>query len=219
MKVFDFEKAWEELPAKDFWVLPQNIRDLFHDVAILAENLNQKNDLDMPWPSEDLYIEKEENLLSQGSILLRFNEIPNEYLSYSARVIYSYGHWGKPSIYKVGNGAYWKFANYADQVLRQKLNIPKRNIVYSGLRKNIIFDIHQGYLRVCYEDKDSWLWEEIGPATQDRVDRAKKFIDNFDKKSDLSELPSILQNLELEQMPQKEAAYINVSSVYYKDSY
>lgn len=148
---FDYARAWRELARPAYDLLPANVRDLYARVAAECRECRQDSALDTVWPP--------------GSDLRSgFEELDAGDLAFASRVIYFLGHW-QPSreVAPVPNdhGAHWKFANYADQVLRRRCGLPETRAHGDGIG----FEVHEGLLRLCCSYPDGWTWEEVGIAT------------------------------------------------------
>lgn len=148
MKRFNHERAWAVLARPAFEALPADVRALVDRVGMEAATLRQGPDLDMPWPE---------------GLRARFEAIPAEILAQASMVVYSYGHWAKMGHWSQANGIYWKFSNYADQVLAAKLGIPRERTKVKG--HGLSFSVVEGVIRAGVSTPDSWFWVEIGPAT------------------------------------------------------
>lgn len=169
---FDYERAWRELAKPAYEALPANLRDLYVRVGEECSEFAQaERTLDLPWPEEPMVDPAKPNQLWRyDARLLRsvFANTPAEFLAEAAHIIYFYGHWSPdPAISRSGAGAYWRFANYADQDLCHRTQIPRRNEPPGSS-----FRIHQGFLRACWSDDDQWMWEEIGLGTVETLTRA-----------------------------------------------
>jgi hypothetical protein len=150
MKTFDYEKAWQDLALPAFKQLPDQIHLLLDETTKQAAYLHQDKNLRVVWPEN-------------GKLRAAFESVDSDTLARAARVIYYFGHW-RPCANVAGNapasGESWKFANYADQILRLRFNLPDRdNTAIVSLQ------IHEGTIRVCYSSPDSWIWHEVTPAT------------------------------------------------------
>lgn len=156
MRTFDYETAWLEVARPAYESLPQNVRDLLARVAVECAELSQSRDLSMPWPED-------------SDLRVSFDKVPAEFLALAARVIYFAGHWypGKSAngyvIHGREHGGTWKFAHYADQSLKARLDLPTSNV----------FQIHEGVIRVCYSSRDMWSWTEVAPATAEGLAYAR----------------------------------------------
>lgn len=159
---FDFKAACRDIAAPAVASLAADVLDIYRALRDSEEyeNLSQTGpNLTVPMP---------ENLRA------RFEGIPSEALAYAARALYSFGHWsgqldvGRPD----KRGATWKFANLADQVLRERLGgYPN---VYQGQKSiGYTFEVHEGMLRLCASSPDSWTWVELGPATDAHMGLAR----------------------------------------------
>lgn len=164
---FDYERAWDELAAPSFDCLPANLRALYHRTCEVAAELHQLPDLSMPWPNEDT---------NPDAIGFRnaFREIPAEELSHAARVVYFYGHWfwRHGEVAHDRTGGHWKFAHYADQELRERLNVRAGMPQGNGIAVRII----EGTLRVCFSSPDAWSWHEVGAATERNLERTRHVV-------------------------------------------
>lgn len=152
LKEFDFERAWNELIVPEYKALPQNVIELVKRTNVESAELTQQVNLDMPWP--------------ETGLKKSFEEIPAEILAPAARVIYSYGHWAPFRSQCEGlqdTGGYWKFSNYADQVLTTEVGLQRDRTA----RKQPVlsFAVHEGVLRIQYSTSDEWSWTEFGWAT------------------------------------------------------
>jgi len=145
MSSFDYKYAWAAWAVPSYRALPRNVRQLVIRTVRESENQIQNDDLDVKWPSEELRN--------------AFYEIPAEILAVAARVVYFFGHWGNRKCFQK-TGGYWKFANYCDQVLKDKLGMNS----YAG--NGMHLEVHQGMLRVCVATPNLWCWEEVNIATK-----------------------------------------------------
>lgn len=161
---FDFERAHRELAKPAFESLPVNIRDLVERVHVECKDIFQGRDLLVPFPSN-------ESGEYQDSLRYVFEKIPAEILAAAAHIVHFYGHWGSKDCFQE-HGTYWKFSNYADQVLMKKANLP-----YSNPERGYSFKIYDGFLRLCFSSMDLWTWEEIGLGTYETLERARKIGD------------------------------------------
>ncbi len=155
MKDFDYVQAWTVLARPAFDALPQAVQDLYTQVAEEACNVAQDSEtLDLPWPD----IPGREGCLKKA-----FEALDNATLAHAARVIYSYGHWSPvPKYSSFGAGAYWRFSNYADQVLSERLGFARQRLKTPN---GISWAVHEGGLRVQLSWKDGWKSTEVGIAT------------------------------------------------------
>lgn len=177
MPDFDYRAAWDEVARPAFLSLPANIRALYDRVCEEAKDCNQKPDCQLAWPTIKESIEH-----ISDSLFSAFVNLDAEWLAQAAQVIYYFGHWapGHTKISQKGNGGYWRFSNYADQVLRSKLGA---QVSREGPIRGYGFTVHNGLLRLCYSGPDIWTGIELGLATQTTVDRAKSIgfpnVDDF----------------------------------------
>ena len=158
MKQFDYRRAWFELAGPLYDRLPDHVRALLARVAETSVALVQRDDYTMAWPDD------------AGALRAAFAALPSDLLAGSARVVYYVGHW-QPSgadaesarqVPGPSSGATWKYSDYADQVLRDRLGVRAR-----GPGTGAHLEIHEGVLRVCYSARDLWTWAEVAPATED----------------------------------------------------
>lgn len=153
---FDYKAALNELilPAiPQVNVLALNIYHKLRDCPAY-EKLAQGADLDVPMPNG-----------------LPFSDIPTKDLAYAARVIYYLGHWGGSG--KDNRGAYWKFSNLADQILRKRLGLETRGHRHGD---GWHFEVLEGMLRLCASSPNQWLWIELGPATENFLEHARSWM-------------------------------------------
>lgn len=170
MKTFDYKTAWEQVARPGFEALPRNIRELYDRVCRECEGLNQEREtLDMPWPEQRFDASPGETSLYHS-----FDQLPTEWLAQAAHLVYFYGHWSPKGHSYAGSGGTWKFANYADQILRKKLDLPKGEYGKPGYG----FHVVEGFLRFHYSDKDTWTWREVGLATAETLARARRFFED-----------------------------------------
>jgi hypothetical protein len=156
---FDFEMAWLKLVQPLYEALEASTKDLLKFVEEHAAGCQQNSNLDAVWPTNKQH---KKHIQTEMNKLLEKEE-----LGYAAHLIHCYGHWLPSNLFMPGkqvtlpfagkdirhlgtpyqpkHGAHWKFANYADQLLRKKFNITK-NFNQSGFGC-LVYD---GGLRVCY---------------------------------------------------------------------
>ena len=160
MQSFDHETAWTEVAKPAFDALPADVHALFARVIAETADLNQTKSLLMPWPDTDLRA--------------AFELLGDEPLATASRVIHDYGHWGS-GISRATTGAHWKFSNYADQVLRARLDVR-----CDEEPRGISIRIHEGLLCVCVSTPESWRTTEVGIATRltlDAINRTPRPLD------------------------------------------
>jgi len=147
MKEFDYKSAWTEVILPEYERLTPPTLELYRQTCEQASGLHQDfQTLDMPYPD--------------AAFRRAFEEIPSGELSRAAAVIYRYGHWSPAGHSYAGSGGTWKFSNYADQVLSNRLGLPRLPRCGQG----VFFRVHEGILRVCLQTLWSWTSEEFGPA-------------------------------------------------------
>lgn len=152
MKTFDYESAWKELALPAYKALPGPALALIEETGLVSADLHQDRACNMVWPDDD------------GKLRELFDRMDTAMLATAAHVSYHYSHW-RPGASIAGNAPTvpggWKFANYADQVLRLRFNAAR------DVKSGVGLLIHEGTIRVCYSSRDSWTWHEIASATQD----------------------------------------------------
>lgn len=156
MSKFDYKRAWKELPEPQIMLLPREVHDLVQRVKDECGGFQQDENCDMRWPC-DTTIEHDASPIEQRPLWKAFEAVPLPILAWAARVVYFWGHWGSSGC--GSDGFHWKFSNYADQVIRTRLGLP-RSDSYRGL-KGVWYKVHDGSLRVGIGGQ----WEEIGFAT------------------------------------------------------
>jgi hypothetical protein len=157
MKTFDYAAAWREVARPAYLALPADVIALVGRVAVEARDLSQAPDCSMRWPEPN-----------GGALREAFAVIDPEALALAARVVYYVGHWWPRHGRGVElpgreHGGHWKFSHYADQVIRERLNLSANPD--GGNYPGLSFQVHEGALRLCYQSRDMWTWAEIAPAT------------------------------------------------------
>ena len=155
---FDYVKAWRELASPAYQTLPQKVKDVYLHSVEISEKLQQGANLCVSIPD---------------SFHCRLRDLDSSQLSAAAHIIYCCGHW-KPTgegFVGAGQGAHWKFANMADQVLRESLNLPQSKNGDSPIGKS--HRVIDGFLRLCLNSPWNWTWQEIGLADAKTLDAAK----------------------------------------------
>ena len=185
MTQFNYKKAWAELAAPACLALPPNVLQLVGEVLVHSNNISQAPDLSVPWINDSL---KE-----------KFQEIPDEDLAKAARIVWATGHWhpGADNWLRplMRTGAYWKFSAYADTILRERINLDNQN-------NTLFFEIHEGFIRACIDFDRSWMWTEVGLATQTVFKELKRIItcaDTADKNclNTLDKLNLIVEHMKI----------------------
>lgn len=164
---FDYERAWYELAKPAFRMLPGRLLDLYDRVVHVAADCKQDRYCLLEWPEK-------------GTLKAAFEEVPSQELSRAAHVIYFHGHWAPMDVPKHDVvGGYWRFSNYADQVLNERLGLSSTQDTGS------YFQVREGTLYVCLSNRDGWSSGEIGEATEETLAAAKNFkTDYFVKLND-----------------------------------
>lgn len=191
---FDYTRAWREFAWPQWQSLPADVRKLAHDVAQNCGGLAQdRNTLELEWPEDET---------TRVTLRVRFDAIPAETLAWASQVVYSVGHWcpSIPAQYTIehtreylealqegkklqATGGYWRFSNFADQVLGAKIDRPTISRFYvrkreplkgSGARLSRVVD--HGMLVLVTElrtDRQETMWRSpIGWATAAAMERA-----------------------------------------------
>lgn len=147
MKSFNYEKAWFCHCVKEWKALPITTKAVHSLIAEQVQDLSQGRDLNIPL---------------NATIEELAEPLPTEELARLSRLSYFIGHWqpgNTPALFENSAGQSWKVSNVLDQILHKRLT-PTHNL-----------QIHQGTLRVTFSDRNNWLWEEFGLATQENIDR------------------------------------------------
>lgn len=167
MKTFDYETAWKELALPAYKQLPNAALVLIEETGLVSENLHQNSACNMVWPDDG------------GKLREMFERLDINTLATAAHVSYCYSHW-RPGKSIAGDAPTvpggWKFANYADQVLRVRFNAAR------DVKSGVGLLIHEGTIRVGYSSSDMWTWHEIAPATQDGHAAAVGIADQLRRK-------------------------------------
>lgn len=163
--MFDYKRAWREEAAPKLLSLPISSLQLVWRTHTEAKGIRQRRDLSLDWPNTGLRAD--------------FVAMSNEELSYAAHVVACEGHWhpGYKDWLKplTKDGTYWRFAAYADEILRSNLGIKTISDV-----KGFTLEILEGKLRVGFGFKHDWYSVFAGLATQENVDAARKFHEEQD---------------------------------------
>lgn len=165
MKQFDYKAAHEAVAAPIARKLPEAALKIYRELrdALDLADLRQGPTLDCPMPKRIRHM---------------FDALDNDALALASRALYSFGHWasgkageldeGKPDT----RGAYWKFSDLADQVLRVRLGLAPR---YARERHGFGVILHEGALRVYAASNDLWSWVEVGPANDETLNAAREW--------------------------------------------
>jgi len=152
---FDYKMAWKEWAVPSYRSLPRNVRHLVIRTVRDSEFRVQNPDLMVEWPENDLRV--------------AFYEIPSEILAVAARVVYFFGHWGNRKCFQQ-TGGYWKFSNYCDQVLKNKLEL----LYHHGDGMNL--EVFEGLFRVRIDTPYMSTFREIDIATQTNKEKLEKYF-------------------------------------------
>jgi hypothetical protein len=153
---FDYVSAWNKLANPARLNITPDCAALLSRVIADGGNWRQGANLDVPFPDD--------------ALKNAFYNIPSPDLARAARAVYYWGHWCPLGEDGPPHGAHWKFSNLADQVLSERLGLPRG--MSSG--QGVSHRVHQGFLRVQCSTLWVWLWEEYGPATAPILDTAQQ---------------------------------------------
>jgi hypothetical protein len=119
----------------------------------------------------------------------RFTDVDPIVLAKAARTVHDLGHWSPgipvqplledaPFLKAIDeasavsrSGGHWKFSNLCDQVLTEKIGMPR---VRSPKGNGVSFVVLEGGLRACWSTPDCWTWKEIGWATAENMARVNQ---------------------------------------------
>ena len=207
---FDYLRAWHELAYPAYEAMEDDLRKLVEETAVLTADLQQDRNLQMPWPEPSSIFRCVPQLLNFKLAFEVWADEQPTALAKAARVTYFTGHWFAKPILKshfepcgpgqweliepeeplfsmVGrllqeHGSHWKFSNYADQVLRERLGLPVKRAFSKN--NSAYFQVLEGMLRLCLsyknkQDGDGWLWHEVGLATPENLAKIRKLIDKW----------------------------------------
>jgi len=197
---FDYLRAWHELAYPSYNELEDEVRKLAEATCVVAKDQQQDSTLDVTWSSDE----------HQLAFQVMADEQPTA-LAKAARTVYFLGHWWcrpiiepyfepcgptlgdyeliipkEPLFCLVGrlysDGGSWKFSNYADQALRERLKLPPRSTFSSN--NKAFFQVLEGMLRLCLsykskKDGEGWTWREIGLATPEKLEQVRATIEGL----------------------------------------
>lgn len=156
---FDYKAAFHKVARPAFSALPPAVHALLARTEQLCANLHQDSTLAMPWPEDPTF-------------RAAFEALDSETLAKAARAVYYWGHWNPNG--GIGTGAYWKFSDYADQVLSARLGLMSPHASTNG--NGIFVRCLQGQIRYCWSTPWSWQWEEMALATEESKDRLQRAV-------------------------------------------
>lgn len=149
MKDFNYEKGWFQLARPVIDGLGVTEKEDITKIASIVKDRPQQKDLNIK--------------LDQATQSI-FASYSTQRLAELSRACYFVTHWKPgtmPEVEVLGGCPGWKVANIIDQILRQRLDLPKQ------------IRLHEGKLRVTFSNRDCWLWEEFGLATGENLGRYK----------------------------------------------
>jgi hypothetical protein len=160
MKRFDFARAHAELAVPAYLKLSIEIRQLVELVDGVARDLTQQERLGyMPWPD---------------GLRERFEAQVSDHLAEASQVVYCYGHWGTKTCWQA-NGTYWKFSNYADQVLGDRLMLDYKPLFERHDRWHSI-GVRDGMVILSQSTRAMFSSITIGPAVHETVQQIQQHI-------------------------------------------
>lgn len=135
---FDYEAAWDKLIQPAMEAIKNNdpgILVLMEDIGgHHADVVQDQRTLDLPWPD---------------GLKARFEEVPTMTLAFSSFIVHNYGHWGYKGEAAAWKDATWKFSNWADQILRERLGIVKESARDRGTGYSL--EVQFGLLELRYK--------------------------------------------------------------------
>jgi hypothetical protein len=151
MSNFNYEKAYctQALPA--FENLNKLQKGTFYGLLPVVKDLQQQKDLNIPLLPE----------IREFFKLLSCQEIAE-----LSRASYFIGHWKPslmPELFNNSAGQSWKISNVCDQVLRSRFTADKNNFPYN-------LQIHEGKFSVTFSNKNCWICNEFGLATEKNLE-------------------------------------------------
>jgi hypothetical protein len=161
MKRFDFARAHAELAVPAYLSLSVEIRQLVELVDGAARDLKQDAGPPgyMPWPD---------------GLRGRFDAQVSDHLAEASQVVYCYGHWGTKNCWQQ-HGTYWKFSNYADQVLRDRLMLDYKPLFERRDRWHSI-GVRDGMLHLTQCTRDMFRSIAIGAAVHETVQKLQERV-------------------------------------------
>jgi hypothetical protein len=148
MKDFDYEKAYFTRALPAFNNLSNKQKEAHSALLLLVADLRQGKDLNIPLTEEMQKI---------------LDSMTCQDLAEMSNSSYFVGHW-KPGlvspVFENSKGQSWKITNVCDQALRNRF---KADLPYNVL-------IHDGKFRVTFSNKNCWIWEEFGLATEKNLE-------------------------------------------------
>lgn len=159
MREFNYKRAYREQALPAFKNLNGKQHEAHALLIPLIKDLQQGKDLNIPLTPDMINI---------------LNPLSCQEIAELSRCSYFVGHWHPAKEEKPfdnSKGESWKVANVCDQVLRTRF------IAYSNndsplqplqLPHNI--QIHEGKFRVTYSNRNCWIWEEFGLATEKNLE-------------------------------------------------
>ena len=174
MKTFDYVTAWGELAFPSWCSLPREARELAMAAAEACKDHHQDATLRQTWPNDG------------GDLRRAFEAYGGEDLEPLAllALVSNYvGHW-KPGFadlrqvadpatvalmlpkFYTESGSHWKVVHLCDQVISETLNRGQSRWNRYGETPQRLTQVHEGVWRICTTTLDSWMWEEVLPASR-----------------------------------------------------
>jgi len=178
MLEFNYGRAWHECVKPQFDTLMKSAQISHLYARLKTDALGQdRSTLDCIWPTStdvDRYIRIDQSNDWTGSLRELFEEVISYSLARAANIIYFYGHLmpgGVPERGVKSGGASWKFANYADQILRERCGVRR-----ADYRPGTKLTIQQGVLAVGHVSNDNIFQATVGFATPELVARTRNAL-------------------------------------------
>lgn len=149
MKDFNYEKGWFQLVKPVIDELSEQEKADIMTLAAMVKDRPQQKDLNIKLEIDNQAI---------------FASYSTRRLAELSRAFYFVTHWKPgtmPAVDVLGGCPGWKVANILDQILKQRLDLPKK------------IRLLEGKLRVTFSSRDCWLWEEFGLATEKNLELYK----------------------------------------------
>jgi len=146
--MFNYEKGFFTLAKPVIDNLTSQEKKDIARLAALVTDRHQKRDL---------------NISTEGTKEI-FADYTCQRLAELSRACYFVTHWkpgGVQPVGVLGGCPGWKIANVLDQILRERLSVPRK------------IEIHEGVFRVTFSNRDCWLWDEFGLATEQNLETFK----------------------------------------------
>lgn len=144
---FNYVKAWYGYAKPAMENLNFRQKNAISKVYPLIGELNQGRNLDISMTP---------------AIRKILSELTTEELATLSRAIHEYGYWlpsGEKTYFDNRSGENWKISNCCDQLLKERLKLPKEKM-----------DIDKGQIRLLYNIDDEFASDEVCLAVEENVD-------------------------------------------------